>query len=210
MLDNFYYSLGNLLEPIYILAPLLQVLMLLTTLRLLKLLRVADYGNIGLVDAFALSFLSIIACFIGFSISTNIYLSLGMLGALSVIRFRTPVRNISDLVLIFYAVTMGISSVSNLGFPLLLSLFTIVLALLFRLITKGGADKKTIILSCGKERDDLAVILGIPSNSVEILDAESSGNGFRFVYSLKIESKEIDIVLQRISKDIGSSTYTVL
>lgn len=41
-------------------------------------------------------------------ISNNIALSLGMVGALSIVRFRTPVKNPSELVIYFSLITIGI------------------------------------------------------------------------------------------------------
>jgi len=41
-------------------------------------------------------------------ISTNIALSLGMVGALSIVRFRTPVKNPSELAIYFCLITIGI------------------------------------------------------------------------------------------------------
>jgi NhaP-type Na+/H+ or K+/H+ antiporter len=41
-------------------------------------------------------------------ISNNIALSLGMVGALSIVRFRTPVKNPSELVIYFILITIGI------------------------------------------------------------------------------------------------------
>src|SRR6056300_409553 len=41
-------------------------------------------------------------------ISNNIALSLGMVGALSIVRFRTPVKNPSELVIYFILITVGI------------------------------------------------------------------------------------------------------
>lgn len=41
-------------------------------------------------------------------ISTNIILSLGMVGALSIVRFRTPIKDPMDLVYLFWAVASGI------------------------------------------------------------------------------------------------------
>ncbi|TCZ73594.1 DUF4956 domain-containing protein [Paenibacillus albiflavus] len=41
-------------------------------------------------------------------ISTNIVLSLGMVGALSIVRFRTPIKDPMDLVYIFWSVASGI------------------------------------------------------------------------------------------------------
>ena len=42
------------------------------------------------------------------AISNNIALSLGMVGALSIVRFRTPVKNPSELIVYFILITLGI------------------------------------------------------------------------------------------------------
>ena len=42
------------------------------------------------------------------AISNNIALSLGMVGALSIVRFRTPVKNPSELAIYFCLITIGI------------------------------------------------------------------------------------------------------
>ena len=42
------------------------------------------------------------------AISNNIALSLGMVGALSIVRFRTPVKNPSELIMYFILITLGI------------------------------------------------------------------------------------------------------
>ena len=54
-------------------------------------------------------------------ISNNLALSLGMIGALSIIRFRNPVKNPVELVMYFSLLTMGISFAVNIkwGFFLL-------------------------------------------------------------------------------------------
>lgn len=43
------------------------------------------------------------------TISTNITLSLGMVGALSIVRYRTAVKNPLDLMFLFWAITSGIA-----------------------------------------------------------------------------------------------------
>lgn len=44
------------------------------------------------------------------AISTNIVISLGMVGALSIVRFRTAVKDPLDLMYLFWAITTGITS----------------------------------------------------------------------------------------------------
>ena len=53
-------------------------------------------------------------------ISGNIALSLGMIGALSIVRFRNPVKNPFELVIFFALITIGISMSVNLELGLLL------------------------------------------------------------------------------------------
>ncbi|WP_237728571.1 DUF4956 domain-containing protein [Paenibacillus sp. OSY-SE] len=44
------------------------------------------------------------------TISTNIVLSLGMVGALSIVRFRTAVKDPMDIVYMFWAISVGIAN----------------------------------------------------------------------------------------------------
>ena len=44
------------------------------------------------------------------TISGNLVLSLGMVGALSIVRFRTPVKDSMDLVFLFWAISAGIAN----------------------------------------------------------------------------------------------------
>lgn len=48
------------------------------------------------------------------TISTNIVLSLGMVGALSIVRFRTAVKDPLDIVYMFWAISAGIASGAKL------------------------------------------------------------------------------------------------
>ena len=53
-------------------------------------------------------------------ISNNLALSLGMIGALSIVRFRSPVKNPLELVIFFSLITIGISFGVNAKWGLLL------------------------------------------------------------------------------------------
>jgi hypothetical protein len=58
-------------------------------------------------------------------ISGNIALSLGMVGALSIVRFRNPVRSPLELSIYFLAITMGISASVSLKWLLFLIAVTV-------------------------------------------------------------------------------------
>ena len=73
-----------------------------------------------------LVFLPILTYVITNVISGNIALSLGMVGALSIVRFRNPVRSPLELTLYFGAITMGIAASVNLKWLALLMIATII------------------------------------------------------------------------------------
>ena len=69
-------------------------------------------------------------------ISNNIALSLGMIGALSIVRFRNPVKNPLELVIFFILITIGISFSANYKWGILLSILTCSLILIIKIIEK--------------------------------------------------------------------------
>ena len=54
------------------------------------------------------------------TITGNIALSLGMIGALSIVRFRNPVKSALELVMYFVLITIGIAASVNMDFAYIL------------------------------------------------------------------------------------------
>lgn len=52
----------------------------------------------------------VLTCMVTLAISTNIVISLGMVGALSIVRYRTAVKDPLDLLYLFWAITTGITT----------------------------------------------------------------------------------------------------
>ena len=84
--------------------------------------------------AVSLPLLAMITAVIIISVSSNIILSLGMVGALSIVRFRTAIKNPLDTVYMFWAVGLGITA--GAGLLLIAVISTLIIAIaLFLLIT---------------------------------------------------------------------------
>ena len=64
--------------------------------------------------AFSLVLLSMVTSMVIMTVTTNLALSLGMVGALSIVRFRTAVKDPSDTVFMFWAIAMGIMAGAGL------------------------------------------------------------------------------------------------
>ncbi len=54
--------------------------------------------------------MTVMTCMITLAISTNVVISLGMVGALSIVRFRTAVKDPMDLLYLFWAISSGITA----------------------------------------------------------------------------------------------------
>jgi uncharacterized membrane protein YhiD involved in acid resistance len=97
------------------------------------------------------------------TISGNLVLSLGMVGALSIVRFRTPIKDPVDLVFIFWAITVGIANgVGYFNISIIGSLFiTIVLFIMSR--QKEDDEIYLLILHTKRDVDETILFKKIKS-----------------------------------------------
>ena len=132
--------------------------------------------------------ITIITAMIMSIISNNIALSLGMVGALSIIRFRTAVKDVRDATYIFWAIAAGIGcGVSQYALIVIGSAF-LLLFLIITIITRKG------FTSCNK----LLVVQGKPeclhkteaavdtffAGKVHVSMRNVTENSFELVYSI--------------------------
>ena len=76
-----------------------------------------------------LMMLSMVTTMVILVISSNMVLSLGMVGALSIVRFRTAVKEPTDTAFLFWAIATGI--ICGAGYVTISVLMTLLLGLLF-------------------------------------------------------------------------------
>jgi hypothetical protein len=109
-------------------------------------------------------------------ISGNIALSLGMIGALSIVRFRNPVKNPLELIIYFALITIGISASVNLmhgvGLTVIINLCMFIIYFIDKKTTlfsasrpeiefEDGNNYKTIEISCSKASKELSLMKNI-------------------------------------------------
>ena len=87
---------------------------------------------------------SIVTAFIVMTISSNILLSLGMVGALSIVRFRTAVKDPLDVGFLFFAISVGITS--GAGLYILSFIATIFISLIYILLVQVKTFTKVYLL----------------------------------------------------------------
>ena len=96
------------------------------------------------------------------TISGNIALSLGMIGALSIVRFRHPVKSALELVVYFALITIGIAASVRTKWAIQLIVCTIIIILLFKLV-------QTFSKKFGKSFYNVSFNEGNVSNTLEIV-----------------------------------------
>jgi len=108
-------------------------------------------------------------------IAGNIALSLGMVGALSIVRFRNPVRSPIELTAYFGAITMGIAaSVSEIYvikftiFIFFAALFLFIISYLWKKVLR-----KNFFISSFSEGNTLSTLEVTLSSNIDILDKSS-------------------------------------
>ena len=113
-----------------------------------------------------LTLLPILTYVITSVISGNIALSLGMVGALSIVRFRNPVRSPLELSVYFGAITMGITAAVSLKWLILLlgSVALVVLVLLLVQVVSRALFGKSFFISSFSEGNNMSTLV-ITSNS---------------------------------------------
>ena len=97
----------------------------------------------------------VLTCMVTLAISTNIVISLGMVGALSIVRFRTAVKDPMDLLYLFWAITTGITAGAGMYvLAVLAAVIMIVMIYLFYHRQQSGKIYIVVIHYTGDDAGD--------------------------------------------------------
>lgn len=99
------------------------------------------YAGVSFSPSFAgcLIMISMVTTVVILVITSNVVLSLGMVGALSIVRFRTAVKDARDTAFLFWAIATGI--ICGAGYVTISVLSALLLGLLFVLIHAFGSKQ---------------------------------------------------------------------
>tara|TARA_Y100000591_G_scaffold184053_1_gene158962 strand:- start:429 stop:1055 length:627 start_codon:yes stop_codon:yes gene_type:complete len=105
-------------------------------------------------------------------ISGNIALSLGMVGALSIVRFRNPVRSPLELCVYFASITMGISASVSIKWLIFFIISILIIIIILSISSKISHSlfKKKFFFTSFTEGNALSTLEVTSKNSISILD----------------------------------------
>ena len=152
-----------------------------------------NYRGVMYSNNFALTLImmTLITCPVVMCIRESIQLSMGMVGALSIVRFRTAVKDPLDTAYMFWALTMGIllgagqfflTACAVVGIGLLLTLLVH--------IQSKGVNSYLLVLRMGEEAEAQANRLVAGLKVQQLKSKTVSANGIEATYEVRVDKPD--------------------
>jgi hypothetical protein len=137
-----------------------------------------------------------IVAMIMMAIGSNIALSLGLVGSLSVIRFRTVIKDTKDMTFLFMSIAIGLTAGANVWLVGILG--TVLVSLIALVMSKVGYDRTSsadyILIFRTEERDPWKFL---PSEAQDLIAWKQlrgatdldQGHEFEYTYNVRLASK---------------------
>ena len=149
--------------------------------------------------------LHLICVVIMLMISSNIVISLGMVGSLSIIRFRTAIKDSRDTMFIFWTIAEGLSVGSqNFKLAIISTLFIALIMLLFNRIPKMVS--KYLIVVTGNKIDTNKLIdkMNNTFSGTKSRTANANKNLQEYIFEVSYKGKKFDVnIINEIMKFKG-------
>lgn len=146
-----------------------------------------------------MSLMTIVTAAVVMSMQSNVVVSLGMVGALSIVRFRTAIKEPKDLLFLFWAITNGIiigAGVYSIAFILAIVL-TIGLLVFERLPGNKIPYLLVISLESLKDEEEIRKILDKNKIKYRVKSKNISNTSVDIIYELS--DSKIDSLIQEIN-----------
>lgn len=156
------------------------------------------FSGVMYSSSFALTLiaLTMITTVVILAVSSNVVLSLGMVGALSIVRFRTAIKEPSDIAFLFWAIAVGIVLAAGM-IPL-----AIIGSVIIGLIILIFANKKTsdnpyiMVISCADHDSELRAKEFINQQvSRAVIKSKSAQKGaIELNYEIRLKDDDTDFI----------------
>lgn len=142
-------------------------------------------------------------------ISSNVVLSLGMVGALSIVRFRTAVKEPADTAFLFWAIATGI--ICGAGYVTISVLATLLLGVLFVAIylisRKHKANSYMVVVRCDADCSVEKELAAMPAYTLK--NKTMNGDMTELVAEMRLGDVEME-KLSQLRSETGVREITVM
>lgn len=138
----------------------------------------------------SLAAIAVITAGIILAVQSSIVISLGMVGALSIVRFRTAVKDPMDLVFLFWAISIGIICGARLYvIAVIVSIFVTIMVFALDKMPVAKSPKILVVNANGMDAED------------EILEVVERLASYYKVKSRSLSSDQLDMVVELRAKE---------
>ena len=155
----------------------------------------------------SLIMLTVLTCTVMLVIGNNVALSLGMVGALSIVRYRTAIKDSRDTAYIFWAIIAGICC--GAGDYLIAAIGSAVVFVILLLLGRIRGDTRRLLIIRGArntERSIEAVVFEFFSGKANLRVKNTTNDWVEFIYELT--SRQIDAAAKK-GKFITERLYQI-
>ncbi len=156
------------------------------------------YSGVMYSDSFGVSLMamSMITSLVIIAVTSNVVLSLGMVGALSIVRFRTAIKEPMDIAFLFWAIAVGI--VLGAGLLPLAIIGSVIIGIIIVVFStrKIGDTPYILVINCENEETENAAYELIKAEAKKSLLKSKAVNklGVELTYEVRIKNDNTGFV----------------
>ncbi|MGB4313057.1 MAG: DUF4956 domain-containing protein [Natronincolaceae bacterium] len=170
------------------------------------------YTGVMYSSSFGISLIAmdLITTLVILAVSSNLITSLGMVGALSIIRFRTVVKDPLDLVYLFWSITVGIIVGAGL-IPLAVIGSVVIGITLFVFVNRKVTDTPyVVVINCDNENAETESMTMLQENTKKYLvkSKNISKNGIELTVEVRLKDSSVEFLNKLLN--IGGVLNAVL
>ena len=142
-------------------------------------------------------------------VKSSLALSLGLVGALSIVRFRTPVKEPEELAYLFLAIAMGLGLGADQTLPTVVAALSILVVLAVLRWVRSGRDQSNLYLSIdmpgasqpGGRIDQLSQVISNHAQVSDLRRLDARDEGLEVTYFVDFEeSRRLSELLEELSR----------
>ena len=171
------------------------------------------YAGVMFSQAFggALIAMTMITTMVILAVTSNVVLSLGMVGALSIVRFRTAIKEPMDIAFLFWAIAGGIVLAAGM-IPLAIIGSIIIGVIMIVFCNRKSSQKPFIaVVSCenGETEQKVAEALKQNADKVSVKSKSAQKGSIELTYEVTLKNSDTDFITKLSEMDGVSSAVLV-
>lgn len=155
--------------------------------------------------------LAMISSTVIMAVTSNIVLSLGMVGALSIVRFRTAIKDPMDIVYMFWAISVGIMTGASIWILAIIS--SLIIGLVLYMFSRMNLKHEPYLLIVGYESNETEIEIFKQLDehviSYKVKSKIKTPGKYELTVDIKVKSDKSDIV-ETLDKLTGISNVAMV